>query len=536
MKKLLRYLCMSLALTIVMTARSQVPALSSYPFGTAVIFLDFDGHTVEGTSWNWNGTPIECASSGLTDAKIIEIFNRVAEDFRPFNLNITTDSTKFLAAPIGKRMRVIVTTSHGWYSTSYGGIAFTGSFVWGDDSPSFVFSALQSYNAKIISESVSHEAGHTLGLHHQASYDAACAMSSEYHFGVGTGEIGWAPIMGVGYYKNFTLWNNGPNLYGCANYQNDLEVITSPTNGFTFRPDDHGNTFEASTLSIFANKQFTASGVVERNTDQDIFHFIIPFASRFQLDAIPYNVGTGNAGSDLDMQVTLFNSSLTPLNIYNPGALLSSLVDTTLAAGTYYVRVEGKGNQYAPSYGSLGSYSLLARFDGGGITLPIRRLELRGELNGDKHQLHWMIDADEMIKHQLVEVSTDGRNFEQLIESASDARSYFFRPQFSGTAQYRLAVTFENGQRFYSNIITIRESGSELRPKLLSNLISGNIIRVMSPGSFEYAIIDLNGRMVCNGVLTPGNNLIEADRMIRGMHIVRFTGKEQHWTDKILRQ
>ena len=40
--------------------------------------------------------------------------------------------------------------------------------------------------------------------------------------GLGSGEIGWAPIMGVGYYKNFTLWNNGPNSFGCTNYQSDL--------------------------------------------------------------------------------------------------------------------------------------------------------------------------------------------------------------------------------------------------------------------------------------------------------------------------
>src|SRR5689334_2640774 len=77
---------------------SQVPLLNSYPSAQAVIFLDFDGHTVEGTSWNYNG-PIVCGASGLNNSQITEVFNRVAEDYRPFNLNITTDSTKFLAAP-----------------------------------------------------------------------------------------------------------------------------------------------------------------------------------------------------------------------------------------------------------------------------------------------------------------------------------------------------------------------------------------------------------------------------------------------------
>ena len=53
----------------------------------------------------------------------------------------------------------------------------------------------------------------------------------------------------------------------------------------------------------------------------------------FTLDAVPYNVGTGNAGSDLDMQVTLYNSSQTQLNVYNPGNTLSLVIDTTLNRG-----------------------------------------------------------------------------------------------------------------------------------------------------------------------------------------------------------
>jgi hypothetical protein len=535
MKNLFRSLCLLVLVSFARDTHAQVPVLNSYPTATAALFLDFDGHNVDGTSWNWTG-PINCGPSGLNDTKIIEIFNRVAEDYRPFNLNVTTDSTKFLAAPIGKRMRVIITTSHSWYSTSYGGVAFVNSFTWGDDSPCFVFSALQSYNSKIIAESVAHEAGHTLGLHHQSSYNASCGMTSEYHMGLGSGEIGWAPIMGVGYYKNFTLWNNGPNMYGCNNYQNDLDVITSTANGFGYRTDDHSNTFATASLSTFNNKQFTASGVIERNTDQDIFRFIVPYNARFQLDAIPYNVGTGNAGSDLDMQVTLYDESMATINVYNPGALLSSVVDTTLNAGTYYVRVEGRGNLYAPAYASLGSYSLLARFDNGGITLPIRRFELRGSQNGDKHQLNWFIDADEKVVQQLLEVSTDGRNFELLADEGNIARTHIYRPSVTGTTQYRLNVAFDNGHRYYSNVVTIREISHGSHPKPLSNLITGNTIYVNSPGNYSYAIIDLNGRTMASGQLTSGMNNIDASGMIRGMYILRFTGNDQQWTDKLLRQ
>ena len=38
--------------------------------------------------------------------KLTEIFNRVSEDYRPFDINITTDIDVFIAAPFDKRIRV----------------------------------------------------------------------------------------------------------------------------------------------------------------------------------------------------------------------------------------------------------------------------------------------------------------------------------------------------------------------------------------------------------------------------------------------
>lgn len=532
MKTLFRTLCVILLLSLQFAGKAQVPALNSYPSASAVIFLDFDGHTVDGTSWNYNG-PIVCGASGLTNDQIIEIFNRVAEDYRPFNINITTDSTKFLAAPVGKRMRVILTVSSSWYGSA-GGVAFVGSFTWGDDSPCFVFSALLNYNTKYVAEAASHEAGHTLGMYHQAAYDVNCVKTSDYYSGVGSGEIGWAPIMGVGYYRNFTLWNNGPNSYGCANYQNDLAIITSTANGFGYRTDDHGGTFAAATQSTFTSDQFTVSGVIEQNTDQDIIKFIIPENGQFQLDAIPYNVGTGNSGSDLDLQLTLYDGTQTALNIYNPGTLLSSVIDTTLNSGTYYLKVEGKGNLYAPAYASLGSYSLQGSFNAS-IVLPLHHLELHGAQNGDKHQLSWLIDADEKVVQQTIEVSTDGRNFTPLVETENDTRSYTYKPASEGTTQYRLNVVFDNGNRFYSNIVVIRDNSSTPRPKLIRNVINSNVIYVSSPANYSYTIIDFNGRAIGRGQLTNGITNINANGMVSGMYIIQFTGNGQQWTDKLLK-
>ena len=531
MKTFFKPVLMALCCASIMNVNAQVPLLSSHPSAPAVIFLDFDGHTVDGTAWNFNG-PIFCGGSGLDNTKITTIFNRVAEDYRPFNINVTTDSSQFLAALPTKRIRVLLTVSYEWYGSA-GGVAFIGSFNWGDDSPCFVFSSLLNYNVKNIAEAASHETGHTLGLFHQATYDANCVKTSDYNYGVGAGEIGWAPIMGVGYYKNLTSWHNGPNSYGCTNYQSDLNIVTT-SNGITFRPDDYAASFGSATNVSFTANQFTLNGMIGQNSDQDMILFTQPGAGRFQLDAVPYNVGTGNSGSNLDLQVSLYNSSQTLLNVYNPGTLLNSVIDTQLNPGTYYLRIEGKGNIYAPDYTSLGSYALRGDYTAN-ATLAVRRLEMQGEQVSDKHRLTWIIDADEAITKQILEVSTDGRNFSPVTQSPNNLRSFMYKPYVTTTAQYRLNVTFDNGRQYYSNVVTLSNTGNVTWPKLVSNIINNNIM-VTSPGTYSFTIYELGGKTVSKGQLANGLNTINTSAINGGMYFIRFANGNEQWLDKFVKQ
>lgn len=515
----------------IITGYTQTPVYSSYTAAPAVIFLDFDGHTVNGTSWNVNG-PIPCGASGLDPTQVTEIFNRVAEDYRPFNINITTDSTKYWSAPSNRRMRVILTVSSEWYGSS-GGVAFTNSFSWGDNTPCFVFTALLNNNVKMIAEAASHEAGHTLGLRHQSTYDANCVKVSDYNYGQGSGEIGWAPIMGVGYYKNFTLWHNGPNSISCNNLQSDLDVITNATNGFGFRSDDHTDLAGSATTASFASNQFTVNGVVERTGDKDLFRFTQPSFGVFRLDAIPYNVGTGNAGSDLDLQVTLLNSSQVLMGTYNPDALLHSVIDTVLGAGIYYLRVEGRGNEFAPEYASLGSYALQGTYAASN-PLPLRRLELTGTLQQGRHALSWIIDADEQVTDLKIEVSPDGTHFSTLTQTSNNARSFAYKPYLPSSAAYRLNVSFDNGRQYYSNTVTIRQSDNDPRPHLVSNMITAEI-KVSSPGQFDYIIYDANGKTMNKGRIGQGLNTINSNLM-NGIYVIRFTDGVGQWSEKFIRQ
>lgn len=498
---------------------AQMPILNSLPGASAVIFLDFDGHTVNNTSWNYDG-PILCGSSGLNNVQITEIFNRVAEDYRPFDVNITTDSTKYLQAPYNKRMRAVVTISSTWYGVPAGGVSFVGSFTWGDDSPCFIFSQLLNYNVKNISETCSHEIGHTLGLYHQAVYDNNCVKVSEYNYGNGSGEIGWAPIMGVGYYRNLTLWNNGPNPYGCTNYQNDLTVITGQ-NGFGFRNDDYAETFAGASALNFVSGQFNITGIIERNTDKDMFKVVISTPGRFRLSAIPNNTGADNAGANLDLQVSLYNNTQSLVNIYNPGTLLGSVMDTNLLAGTYYIKVEGRGNIYTPDYASLGQYSLQGIFNQANV-LAVHKLLLKGHTADKSHLLNWEIEADETLTKQVIEVSEDGSHFHTLAEPGNTARVFDYIPFQQKPLQYRMRVYFSNGRDYYSNTILLAAGGNENGPRIIGTLVKDNLA-IAAPGKYEYVIYDAGGSRILSGKTSGGITNVNAVTLSGGIYFVQLS-------------
>lgn len=531
MKNIYQSFCVCLLLCLSCIASAQVPNLNSYPAASAAIFLDFDGHTVNGTSWNSSG-PIVCDGSNLNSAQMTEVFNRVAEDFRPFNLNVTTDSTKYWAAPANKRMRVILTTSSSWYGTA-GGVAFTTSFTWGDNTPCFVFTALHKYNVKNISEAASHEAGHTLGLNHQSSYDPVCNKTAEYNPGTGSGTIGWAPIMGVGYYRNLTLWHYGANPFGCSNMQDDLSIITGSANGVGYRNDDFGSTALTAAAATIADNKFSVNGIIERPNDMDMVKFTLTGRSRIQLSALPYSVATGEIGANVDMQVELLNSTLTETSVYNPEATLSVAIDTVLPAGTYFLRVQGKGNTYAPNYASLGSYTLNGSI--AATTLPVHKLALKATTEAGRHKLDWEIIADEAVVSQTLEVSTDGIQFRPVAEVGPNARNFAYLPVNAAMHYYRLHVTFDNGRQYYSNVTVLRGQAGNNKPFLVGNFVTGNL-SINSPSPFVYTIVDLNGRSVAKGQLSQGLNTIATGFMTNGLYIIQYTNNKEQYTEKFMKQ
>lgn len=508
-----------------------LPKLNSFPSAQATIFLDFDGQDVLSTSWNMGG-PLHCASSQLSDVQIIEIFNRVSEDFRPFNINITTDSATFLNAPLNLRMRVIITPTSDWYK-GVGGVSYTGSFTWGDDTPAFVFcDRLGPNNPKMVAECCTHESGHTVGLSHQSKYDENCTLTSVYNDGRGAGETGWAPVMGNSYYKNLSGWSNGPTPYGCSSSQDNLSIITS--NGFGYRPDDHSDDpFDNPTLININNQSFSANGIITTTTDKDAFELDIPKASTVTINVLPYSIGSDDEGADIDLKVTLLNTSGEVIKVYDLPDALNVLVDTALNSGRYYLVVDGTGNANTSDYGSLGSYSINGTLSPLGTT-PVTYAMLTGNANGNNHDFNWNIISEEKIKSLVLESSNDGKTFSILSDIDPLKKSFAYEPSLISDKYYRLQATTISGKIIYSNVIVLK-AGLNKKVFIITTFVHDEII-VKATEDYQYRLSDISGRTISKGKNPAGINKMNIGSNPKGIYFLQLTSNNKRQIERILRQ
>jgi hypothetical protein len=354
---------------------SQTFQLHSRPGANRVIYLDFDGGAVSGTAWNDNfgvSTGFQPAldldgnagSWSQAEIDLIQgVFQRVAEDYRPFDVDVTTQQpsagalSRDSAADQQFGTTVMITPSSEMStktcSGGCGGIAYIGIYNNVGNTyhqPALVFPQSLAWGEKYIAEATSHEAGHNLGLVHDGTSTVG------YYAGHGN----WAPIMGVGYDRPLAQWSQG-EYPDANNTEDDLAVMQNF--GLPLRPDDHGSTLGSASVIGTARR---AKGVIETRSDLDVFAISRSCRSNTTITAAP-----AVHSPNLDVRMRVFDASGARLAVIDPASGSASFdvatgldasVTARLRAGTYFVEVDGTGVHNLVTgysgYASLGQYTL----------------------------------------------------------------------------------------------------------------------------------------------------------------------------------
>lgn len=325
---------------------SGIISLQSLPGATGVLYIDYRG----GYTPTWGGITYD--KPVVTSAQIKDVWKRVAEDYMPFNINVTTDIKVYLAAPENSRQRCICTPTT-TAAPGAGGVSYLNSWNWTGDTPNWSFYS----SGKAAAEVIAHECGHAVGLSHETT--DINGVHTEYFTGQGSGVTGWAPIMGAGYYQNVTTWSKGEYQYA-GNLENQLNTITTQNNNVAYRTDDTGATLAtARYLEIYSNYTAFAEGVIETTGDTDAFRFTTAGGT---VSLTAYPVAT-NDWANLAVMATLADATDTVIASNNPQNILTASLTTNLPAGTYTFRVTGAGRNNPltngfSNYASLGYYSV----------------------------------------------------------------------------------------------------------------------------------------------------------------------------------
>lgn len=266
----------------------------------------------------------------------------VSEDYRPFDVNVTTRVDLYNAAPTSNRIR---------YNLSFGAAGATGS-CWYD---AFGADTGCSGGARVAA----HEIGHGMD---SLTHDGSTGGNGTVYY---TGNGYWFPIMGRNLELEYSTF--GQDYKHSNNFQDDLETLGVLLG---WRDDDHGNTIQnASTLTLDNDqvKPTQNHGIISNQNDKDYFKFSVSQDGGIDLSALPMD-----RVNNLHAKTTLLNSNGEVILNGNPifhsnyelvNVKQGSELKVKLDPGEYFIKVENTGFTDSvgigyPAYGSIGYFHL----------------------------------------------------------------------------------------------------------------------------------------------------------------------------------
>jgi len=510
---------------------SQPPIFNSKPGAPNTIYLDFNGELVSGTAWNsadevWDCKPYDKDGDPTTfndseQTHIANAWKKVAEDYAPFNVNVTTERPAVMDSRVSHVMITPDLDKNGVAlpHRSYGGIAYVNVFAAGSWATNYLISWCQPYDGPSVSEVISHEVGHNMGLSHDGN------SSTTYYRGHGSGETSWAPIMGASYNKSVTQWSKG-DYYDANNLEDDLSILASK---LSYKSDDAGNSISSAATLVHSGGIIEDSGLIQNSGETDYYTFTAGAGSiTINVDSWKSGVLGSNYGN-MDVKLELKNSSGSTVASHNPtGDTDATLTYTAASEGVFYVVVtpsfiSGYNNSsttgYA-QYGTLGQYFISGSFTTSGNSAPVINQAASAspstvEVGSQTSLSVSASDPDgDTLTYTWAKVSGPGTvNF-------SNASAANTQASFSTAGSYSLRVTVSDGSLSTTSSVNVNVTELNLAPVI-------DVAASASPSTLE---IDNQTTLTVTASDPNGDSLSYSWTKVNGPGSVSFSNSNSRTT------
>lgn len=383
----------------VLSDNPHIPALASLPGAPVTVVLDFGGHTlVPGDRWHGKFAfaehlPVrlpaathESYPETLSSADITNVWRQVAEDFAPWNVNVTTldvpDTYIHRSAPddphFGARVGIVPRSGHYSYRSREDDYERIGTGA--QDLVNFPIEVQRAHHLSAlawtntdtslpsVADAITHEVGHVFGLTHAHRYtyheDGDIAEVEKYFVNKTT----WTALMGAAVENiGLSIWHNNshPDAVGHRDPLAQLDEI------LTRRAQDTAAAGKNNPANALPLDHHTAvRGVLTSAQDRDTYTVTVDkLTPHFDItvETLPRpNVNIAISVYHQDTNTQILDSFSVDLDTeYNADTQSTDVIGSGINGrlrwvqpGQYTITIEPATITGDDTYGSLGNYRL----------------------------------------------------------------------------------------------------------------------------------------------------------------------------------